>query len=385
MQSGLDRISEYREPSMSKVAIFRQNLFLASETFIREQARALQRHEPVYVCRRPASNIPEGVRVQNLYTAQERAKDLFFGLTGRSVKLRDAIRDVDLVHAHFGPDGLYASVAAQEESKPLVVTFHGRDVTVTRIDLLRKMRPVSARYALQRRALGDRATVMLCVSNEIRKNALSLGLPENKLRVHYIGVDTVRYAEYSGPRVSRIIHVARLTEKKGTADLISAFSRISTEFVDTNLLIVGDGPLRGDLEKQVYELNLQHRVQFCGMLPADEVRKLVASSAVFALPSVTAANGDKEGLPIALLEAMSLGTPVVSTRHSGIPEAVVDNSVGILSAEHDVLALSNSLREFLTDPHAAREIGANAAELVRQRFNIAKQTALLEEIYDSVR
>ncbi|MFT4050810.1 MAG: glycosyltransferase [Microbacterium sp.] len=347
----------------------------------------MSRYEPLYVSRRKVHDAPPGVDAVSTRELGSAVGDALYAATGRSAGFARLLcqQRIDVVHAHFGPDGLYAADAARRAGIPLVVTLHGRDVTVRRRDLFRTGKPIAVNYALRRLSLSRRADLLLCVSHRLREDAIELGFPEDRLVTHYIGVDTALYRENVEEREPSIVHVARLVEKKGTAHLIDAFARIARRVPQARLLIVGEGPLGSALRQRAASTGVGARIEFLGRLSPDRVRELVGRSSVVAVPSVTASNGDREGLPIALIEAMALGTPVVATRHSGIPEAVESDAVGRLVPEHDVDALAEALSSLLEDSRLAREVGAAAAALVRERFDLATQTARLESIYDSVR
>lgn len=374
-------------PRSGRVAIVRHNLFEPSETFIRAQAGALTRYAPFFVARRHLHDRPSGVSAWSTLEEGSRFDDALYSITGRSKAMQGLLREqkADVVHAHFGPDGLYASHSARMLGLPLVITLHGRDVTVTRRDLLRSKRPVATRYALGRSSLGRDADLIICVSDEIKRAAVTAGIAERKLTTHYIGVDTGLYSEHVGPREPYVVHVARLVEKKGTADLIDAFAKVAAAHPDHRLIIVGEGPLAASLKERAAATPVAARIEFRGRQTAESVRALVGRAQLFVLPSVTATNGDREGLPIALIEAMSLGTPILSTRHSGIPEAISSPEVGTLVAERDVEGLARSLHELLGDPAGSSEMGRAGARRAREQFDLARQTQALERIYDSVR
>lgn len=371
----------------SPVGVFRHQLFVPSETFIRTQSAALVRNEPVFVARRPLAHRPERVRAITMADSTGRLGDLAYGVSARSGVLTRLFRSegLTLVHAHFGPDGLYAADAADRAGIPLVVTLHGRDVTVSPGALLRTGRPVATRYALQRASLGQRASRLLCVSDQIRDAALRAGLPAARLVTHYIGVNTTLFTEGAWPRPQRIIHVARLVEKKGTRYLLAAFAAIAGRHPEATLEIIGDGPLRASLIEQATSLGIGDRVAFVGVVSEQEVRERVGGSRIFALPSVTAADGDREGLPIALIEAMSLGAAIVATRHSGIPEAINSDSLGILVAERDTGGLADALDHLLENEATAEALGRAGAAHVREHFDLDRQTRELEDLYDQAR
>ncbi len=370
---------------MRRAAVFRHNLFVHSETFIRDQAAAMRRYAPVFIARRDLHDVPTSAEAHAVFDKDSRAEDARYGVTGKSRRLNTLLArlNVDLVHAHFGPDALYAVAASKAQDLPLVATLHGRDATVARFELLRTKRPVAMRYALLRPRLADHASLVLCVSEEIRRAAEVAGMNPKRLRTHYIGVDAERLQRPTAIRPPVVLHVARLVEKKGTSILLDAMAAVIQQVPDATLVILGDGPLRKDLEKQADELGIRASVDFEGRVTQDEVHRRMAEARVFCLPSVTATNGDREGLPIALLEAMASGMAVVATRHSGIPEAVT-SSTGLLVEERDAAALARALQSLLADDKAAQELGDNASERVRSTFNVTKQTQLLESMFDEL-
>jgi glycosyltransferase involved in cell wall biosynthesis len=222
------------------------------------------------------------------------------------------------------------------------------------------------------------------VSEYIRQQALAVGFPAERTHVHYIGVDTELFAPALGHPRRTVIHVARLTEKKGTRDLIAAFAQVLRGVPDAQLLIIGDGPLRDDLQQLASRLGVTDEVRFLGTLAHAETRRQVASAAVFCLPSVTARSGDSEGLPISLIEAMASGVPVVGTRHAGIPEAITDGREGYLVDEADVESLAHRLTALLSDEQLRTSCARAARERALASFDLKTNTARLESLYDDI-
>lgn len=369
------------------VLVFRQSLFNRSETFIPRQMGSLPASRVTYLARRPLlGDSPESARAITLAEDQNRFGDSIFALTGRSRAFRAAIKDTsaNVVHAHFGPDGMLAVPSARSEGVPLFVTLHGRDVTVSRSALLKSKRPVAVRYALQRDRMGSDVHTFLCVSDHIRNSAIAAGFPASKLVTHYIGVDTDVYSVAPWPRGSSILHVARLTEKKGTEVLLRAMVEVVERQPSTRLDIVGDGPLRAALEALARKLGVHQAIRFHGWLSSAEVVALLREARAFVLPSVTAQNGDREGLPISILEAMSVGTPVVGTLHSGIPEAISHGRSGLLVEERDVNGLAGRICELLSSSARAEDIGRAGAARVREAFDLSVQSRVLRQMYDAV-
>jgi glycosyltransferase involved in cell wall biosynthesis len=235
------------------------------------------------------------------------------------------------------------------------------------------------RYALLRRQLVERGSLFLAVSEAVRRRALVAGFPAERVITHPNGVDT-GFFHPSGapPERGLVLHIGRLVEKKGTAALLEAVAR--TE--GASLVIVGEGPLRAALERRARSLGVEAKVRFTGALPPEEVLSWMQRAWLLAAPSVTAGDGDSEGLPTVLCEAAAAGLPVVATRHSGIPEIVAEGETGLLSPEGDVALLARNLSLLLTSPYMRQSMAAAARLRALDRFDLGRQTGRLEGYYD---
>jgi glycosyltransferase involved in cell wall biosynthesis len=262
---------------------------------------------------------------------------------------------------------------------PLITSLRGYDVTRSDRVLLRSGRFSWMRYAVGKKRLQRSGALFLAVSDALRDQAIARGYPEARTITHYNGVDLERFQpETIQAEPDLILHVARLVEKKGTQVLIETMKHLA----GARLVIIGDGPLRAALTRQAQELG--GRIRFLGALPSDEVTKWMQRASVLAVPSVTAADGDAEGLPNVAVEAAAAGLPVVGTRHSGIPEAVDDGTSGFLVPEHNVEALAARLAALLGSESLRREMGAAARRLAERKFDRRMLTSRLEAIYDRV-
>jgi colanic acid/amylovoran biosynthesis glycosyltransferase len=372
------------------VALLRHQLFLPSEVFITEQARALRAFAPLLLGRvlggRPTPGIdyyvPPARGIAQVRYVLGRDPGMFLPALAR--------RAPRLVHAHFGVEAVYGMELAERLGVPLVTTFHGFDATLKRGDLLRSRKPTWIQYLLKRAQLCKRGALFIGVSQFIVDKLAELGVPAARTRLHYIGVDVASFdearhgAEESDGAGPVVLHVARLVEKKGTADLLEAFARLARRHSGAELVVVGAGPLAGALAAHAERLGVAGRVRWLGAQSHPEVRRWLRRASVFSLPSRTAANGDSEGLGLALLEAAASGVPVVATRHGGIPEAVLDGETGYLVAERDVDALAESLDALLSDAALRQRMGGAARALVRRRFDLAAQTRELERLYEEI-
>lgn len=357
------------------VAVFRSPLFNPSETFVRSHLAALKRYRPIAVglVAKGETEVP-----RFLLTSRERLALTVLGRAGAAAARLRAEAPV-LVHAHFGTDGLLALPLAEQLRVPLVTTLHGHEMSRTRARLLASGRLSWMRYALLGRRLIERGGLFLAVSEAVRNRALAAGYPAERVITHPSGVDT-GFFRPSGtpPEPGLILHVGRLVEKKGTADLLDAVAR--TE--GARLVIVGDGPLRPSLERRARSLGIAQVVRFAGALPPDGVLGWMQRAWLLAAPSVTAGDGDAEGLPTVLCEAAAAGLPVVATRHSGIPEIVSEGETGLLSPEGDAALLARNLSLLLASPHMRESMAAAARLRALDRFDLVRQIGRLEGYYD---
>jgi glycosyltransferase involved in cell wall biosynthesis len=369
-----------------EIAIFRHNLFRISEPFITQQAQQLRRHRPVYQGRLRYGAAPAGAEslaLEDLWPRWPLPPIGWQMLTRNPTPYMRVLgnRRPSLIHAHFGIEGVYALPLAQRLGVPLVTTFHGFDATLSTLGLLSS--PAWANYPLFRHRLAHEGNLFLCASSFIRERVLAMGFPEERTRVHYIGVDCLAIRPRDpAEETPTILHVARLVEVKGTEYLIRAFVAVAARHADVELAIIGDGPLRRSLEGLAASLGLEGRVRFLGALPHVEVLARVRQAAMLVLPSVRTRSGRVEGLGMVLLEAAACGVPMVGSRLGGIPEVVIDGRTGLLAPERDAAALADRIGALLDDPAARRRMGGEARALVERQFDIHRQTETLEGHYD---
>jgi glycosyltransferase involved in cell wall biosynthesis len=275
----------------------------------------------------------------------------------------------DLLHAHFASGGQTAIPLARSMGVPLLVTIHGADITIS---------GTPAKY----RPLMDAAARFICVSEYIRERALKAGFPAEKLIVHYIGVDRTQFPPIASMPPTGVIFVGRLVEKKGCEYLLRAMRIVQRSHPECTLTVIGDGPLRRELEALARFLNLQ--CCFLGAQPSAAVCHHLTRSRVVCVPSVTATNGDTEGLPIVLAEAQAMGLPAVSSVHAGIPELVESGTTGFLLPERDYKGMAEALSTLLSDDALWFRFHRAAIDRVAHQFDLAKQTDILERIYSGV-
>lgn len=298
-----------------------------------------------------------------------------FGI-GSSRKWLDKIRDQhpSLVHAHFFNDGIDAVKLSDRLGIPVVTTVHGHDITKHENAVLQN--PTNQRFFTQ----VDR---IIAVSKFIAEQALAKGCPERKMIQHYIGIDLNKFTqdkhETSHPS---LLFVGRLVEKKGCIYLLQAMEQLKKRYPELHLTVIGEGELKLSLQQEA--ISRQLNVNFIGTATASEVREHLARCWLFVAPSITAANGDAEGLGMVFLEAQALQTPVVSFRSGGLVEAVEEEATALLSEEKDVKGLADNIAILLENPTLRHDMGVEGRKRVEQYFDIRKQCAKLELIYDEL-
>ncbi len=295
-----------------------------------------------------------------------------------------AERGVAVLHAHFGVEGVYLAPTAKALGVPLLTTLHGFDVTIAKKQLIASRKPSWINYVTWRTSLFETGASFVCVSEYIRRRAIEWGYPAERTVALPIGVDTGVIKPAPFVETPRIVHVARLVEVKGTADLLRAFATVRRALPSAELVIVGDGPLRARLGALATQLGVAEAVRFLGALPHAEVLAEIGAAQVLCLPSATAPNGAQEGLGLVLLEAAASGRPVVGTDHGGIPEAVVDGVNGYLVPERDPAALADRLLALLADPGLGERLGAAGRQMVERQYDLQTQTAKLESLYQDL-
>ncbi len=367
------------------VAIYRYILLQSSETFIRNQAEALCDFTPFYTGLRLTKDIvipAERTIVTNKGGIAGRLSELA-NVLGVSSSLAFQLEKVSpkLVHAHFGADAALALPIAKRLKIPLVATFHGHDITVEDKYIDRK---IGNRIYINRRGLLKReANLFIAVSDFIRQKLLEHDFPEDRILVHYIGIDTALFkADLAVCRQPTVLFVGRLVEKKGCEFLIRAMSIVQHSFPEVELVIIGDGFLRSSLETLAQKLLKRYR--FLGVQTPEVVQSWMQQASVFCVPSITAQSGDTEAFGLVFAEAQASGLPVVSFQSGGIPEAVGHEKTGFLAPEKDYVRLAEYISILMGNKVLWKRFSDAGIERIQSQFNLQTQTKKLEKVYESL-
>jgi glycosyltransferase involved in cell wall biosynthesis len=360
---------------METTAHFKSVFLQPSETFIRLQIDSMSRFRHLAVCSERLDN-PVSAGIESVMVPG--VDDALVKLTGimpaTSAMLRR--RGVVLVHAHFGRDGWAAShLAGRGRRLPLVVSFYGRDATAV---------PRMEKWRRRYRELFDRADLVLALSDHMKGLLASLGCPPDRTRVHSFGTDVARVA-FQRRRIPaggpvRLLFVGRFVPKKGVATAIRALALMPGCTLD----LVGDGALKEEYSALASGLGVADRVDFRGWLDPEAARAAMESAHVLLVPSETAPDGDMEGTPTVIFEAMASGLPVAASIHAGIPEQLGGGACGRLFPEGDAEGLAKAVDSLVSSPGGYADVATSARTRAEQCYDSRLQGMKLEELYRSL-
>jgi colanic acid/amylovoran biosynthesis glycosyltransferase len=353
------------------------------------QITSLQRVEPFVIAqkREEASRYPfERIAVVEkpaMHFARrfwfKQVRDAPWEISPAEVRKLTGILDevkAELLHIYFGHIAVHLLPLIQTWPKPSVVSFHGADVMV---DLDKPA------YRAATQQMLEAVRLVLVRSESLGRALINIGCPAGKIRLQHTGipVDDIPFREREWPKNGawKFVQACRLIEKKGLRVSLRAFASFAERHRAATFTIAGDGPLRNELGRLAAELGVAEKVFFPGFISQNQLRELFYQSHIFLHPSEIGGDGNQEGVPNSMLEAMASGLPVFATEHGGIPEAIENGRSGILVKERDDAALALVLLERTANPEALAAIARNGAEVVRKHFEQTGQTRQLEDYY----
>lgn len=382
---------------MNTVLVYREALLPLSETFIRLQVQCMSRWRPVLF---GGSRVAGGLGLEGVTSeavSEQRpsplfkAKRQFFRHLGMADPgyLRRARRHApDVIHVHFGTDALFAAPLAERMGVPLVVTLHGYDANVYPACYeAGELGHFFKRYPREIRKLAEHDHVhFVAVAGAVRETAVSqLKLPADKIHVIHLGVDVDTFAPGPVPVTERdphVLFVGRMIEKKAPEVLVRAVAAARNRVPGLRATLIGDGPLLQPMKTLAGALGAP--VHFMGAQPPEVVRQMMHESRLFCLPSITAGNGDAEGLPIVVLEAQACGVPVLTSARGGRDEGIWPGVTGFAFEEGQVGQLTDLLVNHLPDRERLAEMSRAAPLFIREHHNARLCTSQLEDLYDKV-
>lgn len=297
----------------------------------------------------------------------------------RSIAVRDKAliqylkrEKIDVVFAEYGMVGAMVTEACKQADVPLIIQFHGADA--------HQQKTVKTYLPYYTKAFAYADTI-ITVSQDMSDALIDLGAAKEKIFLNPCGVNTELFRQIdirnSPPN---FLSVGRFVAKKSPQSIVKAFKIVCDRIVNAHLWMVGDGPLFEETKALAEMLLLSPKITFTGILPSEEIIKLMKNMRCFVQHSVTAPDGDMEGTPVTILEAASSGLPIVSTKHAGIKQAVIDGKTGFLADENDINAMAERMIEIASSPQLALRLGEAAREHMLKNYAIENQISKLDQI-----
>jgi len=260
------------------------------------------------------------------------------------------------------------------EDKKIVVCLRGHDITAHDVKN-------DGRYNY----LFKRGDLFLPVCGYFKKLLIKLNCDSEKIVVHHSAINCSQFffKERKKPEkgMIRLVSVCRLTEKKGMRYAIKAVARVVKQYKNIHFTIIGDGPLKEELEKLIKKLKIRNHVTLFGWATHDQVVLELDQSHIFLLPSITAENGDEEGIANALKEAMAMGLISIATWHAGNPELIDDSISGFLVPQRNSKLLARKIKYIINNPDIWESIGRVARKKIEDEFETKQSIIELEKLF----
>ena len=354
-----------------------------SSTFVKRQAVWLSPQGILYGGYRPyryngKSVFPFPLRLGIVRILLKRvAPPLYVRLYNKALFRFLKTRNFDVVLCQFGTQGANIADACHKATVPLVVHFHGYDAFVYK---------TITEFAAAYRTMFEKAARIIVVSEAMQKQLIKLGAPVEKLILRPCGVDTTMFTNAKPSASEKILlFVGRFTAKKDPVSLLKAFHYARQTVPDARLVMIGKGELHQLVLKTVEALQLQHSVEISGWQKPEEIARRMQQARAYVQHSVFAPNGDSEGSPVAIMEAAGSGLPVISTRHAGIRESVIEGVTGYLVDEGDWQGMGKYMIKLLNEPETAAKMGAAGRQHIVKHYDIRQQMEKIQKVLEEVK
>ena len=360
------------EHSLLELAIIKPNRINYSETFIENHIKLLpgKKHilyEGFFPLRKPDGSLLIDSKLGLIsYLFQKKV------LKRKKIAIRTKYlvnyfkeNKINVVFAEYGPTGALVKDACEKLGIPLIVIFHGFDIS---------HRATVQEYLQLYKEMSLYAFAIIGVSRYMVNELISIGMPPEKVFYNPYGVET-SYFKCSPVLQSKpiFLSVARFAEKKGPLQTLKAFKMVLKEVPEARLIMAGIGPMWEECKLFAQEVGISASVEFKGIVTHEDIRSLMNQSRAFVQHSVKAPSGDMEGTPNSILEASSSCLPIVSTRHAGIPDSVIENKTGFLVEEHDVEGMAAYMIKFAKDPELASRMGKAGRLFMLENFEMKER------------
>ena len=278
--------------------------------------------------------------------------------------------NIGVVLAEYGPVANSVLPVVEDLGIHMIAHFHGADASKSQMIIDNNNYSEVFRYS----------SYIIAVSKVMRIKLISLGCPVEKLILNTYGPRDEFFEVRPDMSHELFISLGRFTDKKAPYYTILAFKKVLEEFPTTRLIMGGDGDLLNTCKNIVRYLQIENNIDFPGILKPEDFRKYLKIARAFVQHSVTAADGDMEGTPLAILEASAAGVPVISTIHAGIPDVIINGVTGLLVNEHDVDGMAENMKKLLADKELAINLGNAGRENISKNYSMQKHIHILDEL-----
>lgn len=276
-----------------------------------------------------------------------------------------------VVLAEYGVTGADITTLLKELQIPLIVHFHGYDASIT--ELIEKYK---AKYLL----MFEYANAVIVVSELMKSKLINIGCSKDKITVTPCAPDDSFLEIKPKYEKKQFIAIGRFVDKKGPYLTILAFMKVVKIYPDTKLIVAGDGYLLNTCKNLVKYLKIGNSVYFPGVISPKQYMNYIEESLAFVQHSLTAENGDMEGTPVSVLEASAAGIPVISTKHAGISDVIIDEVTGLLIEEHDVEGMAKNMIRVIEDVEFAKKMGENGKQRILKNFTMENHIGKIQNM-----
>ena len=307
-----------------------------------------------------------------------KAKDKFSKFQAKEIALCRSFKKnkIDVVLAEFGTTGAHVYPVCKELNIPLIVHFHGFDAST---------KSVLEDYEDKYQKMFEYTEVIVVVSKAMKRKLIGLGAPVSKLVLNTYGPNNQFFDLNNSYNNKLFVAIGRFVDKKAPYFTLAAFKNVLDIHPDAKLIFGGDGPLLNVCKNLAMFWGLSDSVDFMGVVSPNLVKDLFSKAIAFVQHSMVAGDGDSEGTPVAVLEASAAGLPVISTRHGGIPDVILENISGVLVEEGDVVGMANAMIKLGNDFFLAQKMGQAGREHIRKNFTMTRHIKVLNEIFVNVK
>jgi glycosyltransferase involved in cell wall biosynthesis len=363
-----------------KLAILSPNKNAYSETFIQAHKHYLDGEICFYY---GENNFLEGNTIGSrkkglIGKVYERLSASLCGLQLDEYRLYSSFKKnkIEKVLAEYGISGVKVMHVCKKLNLPLIVHFHGYDAY---------MDNVVATYADAYLELFNTAYKVIAVSKNMVDQLQKLGCPEHKIVYGVYGPEIIFFENERAPKRNMFLSIGRFVDKKAPYYLILTFQKVLEADPDATLVIAGDGPLYETCKNMVSAMRLEDKIFLPGVIKPEQYRAYLKNATAYIQHSIRSRNGDAEGTPVAILEAMAAGVPVVSTKHMGIDDVVVDVETGFVVEEHHVFEMSDKMIQLIQNPDWVIEMGKKGRTRIANHFSMQKHIDTLNAIIKQAR